>query len=816
MKRKKPQAPAGPEKTAPASARAENRQLYDRLFVVCYSILLFFAMTVQTKIMALILAGLAVVSLIGRGPLSHFRQRLSVPVLGLLLLALVGGCAGLYSSFGSYALKEYVKLLASGSLVVILLARGKKSHVRGLLWGFCVVSGAISLLSIDAAGASILFDGFKLLAGALGDVSYETLGSMASAARINGIYNDANITASIFALGILAALHLSCSAEKAGEKFAAVLLLGVESMGFFLSLSRGAILCFGVAILVYLMACGKGLRLRLFFLMVETAVVTVALSFPAIRFIAAPSILLTLLALVCGAVIFALDWWVGARASRRLEGHGKAVVMACGGIVLVCLAYLAAALLITGPVAIQGGGTVERSVSLSPGAYTVSGDWDGEVTLTVASQNEQETLTNTRTQLYSGPIEEASFEVPSGTMTVLFRFSSESGTEIREIRLSDGTELTLDYPLLPSFITTRLQSNLFADYSFYLRVQFMKDAWTLFAQSPVTGHGLGSTEALYTAVQPFFYESLYVHNHILQVMDDMGLLGLIPFLMLLGGALWLLIRRLKQERDPLAAALLACWVMMNLHGLMEINFSIRAYQCAAFFFLVLVVILYGKPRQGRGATIGGTLALIGTGIYLVVFGALLVCNMLAANIYYGAVNDPNITQSQFIDAAERAVALDFYEDQDYKVNLMGNALQAGGISNEGTAARCARELRATSDYDACYYVAAYYDLPLGRLEDFFSTLQAGLQQERSNPDAWNSAMNLCMQAFSQIDPAEVDAFAEGVRAIGAAMDAANGYLLVPVALTDTNAEFLACVQQQSLTGEELYAVISDLLESFEK
>ena len=329
-------------------------------------------------------------------------------------------------------------------------------------------------------------------------------------------------------------------------------------------------------------------------------------------------------------------------------------------------------------------------------------------------------------------------------------------------------------------------------------------------ESPIMGHGLGSTEALYTAVQPFFYESLYVHNHILQVMDDMGLLGLIPFLMFLGGALWLLVRRLRQSADPLAAALIACWAMMNLHGLMEINFSIRAYQCAAFSLLIFVVILYGKSPKAKRTFSGGA-ALIGTGIYLLVFGGLLVCNLAAANIYYEATNNPNITQSEFIHAAERADALDFYEDQSYKVNLMGNALQAGGVSNEGTAARCARELRETGDYDACYYVAAYYYLPLSRLDDFFDVLQEGLLQERSNPDAWNSAMNLCGQAFDLIDPADVDVYADGVREVGASMDETNAELLVPVTLTEENAALLNSVQSESLTGEALYIAISTVL-----
>ena len=96
-------------------------------------------------------------------------------------------------------------------------------------------------------------------------------------------------------------------------------------MGFFLSLSRGAILCFGAALLVYLAFCGKDVRLRLFFLMVEAALVTVILSFPAIRFIASASVMPTILAIACGALIFALDWGIGQRAVSKLTGHGKAV-----------------------------------------------------------------------------------------------------------------------------------------------------------------------------------------------------------------------------------------------------------------------------------------------------------------------------------------------------------------------------------------------------------------------------------------------------------------------------------------------------------
>ena len=97
------------------------------------------------------------------------------------------------------------------------------------------------------------------------------------------------------------------------------------------------------------------------------------------------------------------------------------------------------------------------------------------------------------------------------------------------------------------------------------------------------------------------------------------------------------------------------------------------------------------------------------------------------------------------------------------------------------------------------------------MENFFDVLQEGLLQERSNSEAWNSAMNLCIQAFSQIDPAEADTFAEGVRGIGEAMDRANAYLLVPVALTEENAVLLDCARTDLLDGEGMYTAISQVL-----
>ena len=227
---------------------------------------------------------------------------------------------------------------------------------------------------------------------------------------------------------------------------------------------------------------------------------------------------------------------------------------------------------------------------------------------------------------------------------------------------------------------SRFQKNLFQDRSFLLRVQYLKDGWTLFTQSPLTGHGLGATEGLLTSVQPFFYQSLYLHNHILQVMDETGLLGLAAFLALMLGAAWLLVRRLRTQQDGMAAVLLACWVMMNLHGLMEISFSVRMFQCAAFFLVLMSVVSCGEPAEGRsGVRILRVVGTLAAALWLVVSFAMLLGSQMA-QAQFRDFDTTDMTRSEFLDSMEKLDRMDAYTDQDYKVNRMVNALQEGAAS----------------------------------------------------------------------------------------------------------------------------------------
>lgn len=792
----------------------KDHPLYDRLFVVGFAVLLFFAMTVQTVPMSLILAAVALALSFGRGGYARFRGRLGIPVLGFLAFLILCGAASLYTSFGAYAYGEYAKLLASGALGLLLLARGREQNAGGLLFSFSAVCGVIGLLCIDAGCRGPLFRGFASFMEGLGDAAYQSLDQATyTGARFDGIYNDANLTGSLMALAVLVGLYLIRTGRKPWERFAACFLTGLSAVAFFTAMSRGAILCFGATLLAYLLIAGKEERLGLFFTMAAMGISMVVFGVVSTSLLAGGSFWGTLAALPSGVLLWLLNEFPARKAASALAGHGKLLAGVLGGGIAAGIAAVVLALTLTEPFVFTESNFLYRGADVEGGeTYTFSGDWDksSEITVLVYGSTREQELTSVTETYYNGPLEEASFTVPEDVGHVLMQFRGPAGLELRQVSLSDGTEIPMAYTLLPDNIANRLQKNIFEDSSFLLRLQYDIDGWTLFKESPLAGHGLGATEGLLTSVQPFFYESLYLHNHLLQVMDETGLLGLAAFLAFILGTAVLLVRQLRKARTPLAAMLLACLVMMNLHGLMEISFSVQMFQCAAFFLLLLPTVCYGTYTEGRKRRAAGIVVLVVSDLWLVISVALLGGSLLAQK-EYRELDAAGMTTGSFIETLERLDRMDAYNDQSYKVNLMGNALQAGGISNEGTAARCARELRETGEFDSCYYVAAYYYLPLGQLENFFDVLQEGLLQERSSSEAWNSAMNLCIQAFSQIDPAEADTFAEGVRGIGEAMDRANAYLLVPVALTEENAALLNCARTDLLDGEGMYAAISQVL-----
>lgn len=813
MKRKKPAAPVvAPVEQSVSAMSAETRPVMDAVWVCFFSLLLFTSMTVQTGRVSMILLVLALALSVGRTPLRNLRQRFCVTTLGFVLFALMQGLAAIYSHFGNYAVREYYKFIAAFALAVILLVRFEKKHVRGLLWGISVVCAVIALISIDAASSGVLFWPFNSLVNLLG-ADFSTVLQNMEGTRITGIYNDANVSGSIFALGSLIALYLANTAEKREAVLAACWLLGISAQGFFLSSSRGAMLCFAVAVIVWLLAAEKTHRMPLFFLGLSAVLVTVVTSMVSMRAVNTGSLLPDLIALVSGLLVFGL--WLGLSKTALVKPDGRSgriVLITVLALAVLVGGYLLAATRITAPYTFRAESSFSRKLPLEGGKYTVSGDWDNDLTLIVTMQvSEDEVLTSTYDTLYYGAISQAEFTVPQGGGTVQMSFYSGDGNTIRSVVLSDGTSIPLDYPLLPRFLVNRLQEALLSSNSFLLRVQYLKDGWTLFAKSPLLGHGLGSTEGLLTSVQPFYYESKYLHCHVLQVMAEMGLLGLAGFLLLLMGTLWLLLKGLRTEDRPLAAVLLSCWMMMNTHGLMEINFSIRAYQCLAYTLLMLIVLCFGKPISEKAAKAGGWVMAGILWVYMAVFGSLLESHRMverAADDF--ATSDVSV----FMDTLESYVGRDVFDREDMQLTYVANAVGLNNGHYNKVMNQYVKQLRKLGTYTACSGLARYYYLPKGELEELFICSREGIVQEASAADAWNLQLDFYRNEVFPAAKEAPEVFFDGVLALQDYLNTYSEGRLEAIELTEENQQFLAdveAIQRKGLSSDAAYAELSRMI-----
>lgn len=804
MKRKKP-SPKAPVPDLPAEAvRAESMSAWDTVQVCAFTALLFFAMTVQTGRMSVLLPVLALVMLIVPGAAGRLRERFCVPAIGFLAYGVVCGLAAVYALHGDYAVNEYYKLIASVSVAVIALARFDRRHVRGLLWGIAAVCAVISVVCTDLASGGPLFAPFNGFIESLGG-TFEGTWQSGWGERVNGIYNDANVTAGILALGSLCGLHLTLAGKRWWERLLSCLLTGTNGLGLFLTTSRAGILCFGLALLAYLAAVGSGERTRLFFLMFLNAAAAVGLSMAVtgveLEGTAVPDAAMVL----CGLPVFALYEFPARWLARKLEGRGKAMAAVLALLALAVGCYGWIALRTTGPYTFnENRNVIIRVADLAAGEYTLSVKYPERMGYYVEPCPEMDGwmwFEDTE------DVKEFDFTVEESG-PIQFRFFGEPGGMMEWARLSDGTEIPLGYPLLPGFLVERLQGGLDTQGSVSYRLQYDRDGWELFKQKPLLGWGLGGTEGALTSVQPFYYESLFLHNHVLQVMCDCGLLGAAPFLAFLLGSAWLLLRRLWESRkeggDPLAAALLGCWVMANAHGLMELNFSIRAYQCEAFTVLLLPVVLYGKPlvppgkekaRRVCGYAFAGALC-----VYLGVFAFGLERHRMAEREARGFSTG---SAEAFMEQTRRWIRMDWFDQEQNKLNFVGNAVILGDNRYEEDMVRYAADLRRTGTYGACTGLAEYYYRPLGQLEEVFACTREAVAREASSSDAWNQQVSYYRDnLLPGISAEDADVYLEGVLALADYLEEWNQGRQEEIELTGENRAFLDRARSARESGME--------------
>lgn len=681
-----------------------------------------------------LLGGAAILCMLVFADKQRVKRLMTPPAFAIFAYILLAGISTLYAKSGKFAIAEFACLLISFAILmaIVLYAKESKLSLRRTAAVLACAAAPVGILSIDAASSNILMRPFRALMEAVGPGYNETGATFYS--RLNTIFGNPNTYAGLMSIACLLSLWLVLSSETRRQKVLCTILLMINAVSYLLAFSMGSLGVFVVACLLMLALSPKENRTGLFLLLVQTAAVALIVGAVSVKgfgdtVTGSP---LPLIMLVVGCVLACvLEVYAREKVTAALAGKGKLMIGIIAGIIVVGIVYLIAALNVTGSYTFGTEGDFRRTANLSAGDYTLTMQTSAPVQVRVAYKNTNNLIQNNETDLASGSSDApVTFTVPDDSELVFFYFScSEPGVTMENASYTgaqDGS-IKLGYKLLPAFIADRIQ-DLSANGNVVQRRVYWQDAIKLWLTSPVFGRGLGGFENGVVSVQDYYYETKYAHNHYVEALCDLGVLGLAAFLAILGTAVWALVKSRKEK--PLAVMLLAaCVLQMFGQAVTDVIWSVGA--CLPMFFAVLaLVVLYcgdslrlKLPQKSAGGAVRWPVT-----AFSAIFVVLIGLNLIAQTIFTG----DDLT----IDDLKTCASIDLFEKNDYKLSYLLSGGNEAGVADQYAADLANTESNSITIPLAQYYVSA------GQIDQALNILDQGIAYMRADAEVWQQMFDL--------------------------------------------------------------------------
>lgn len=664
----------------------------------------------------------------------RIKHLMTPPAFAVLAYMLLAGLSTFYAKSGKFAIAEFACLLIAFAILVaiVLFAQESKVALRRTVAVLACAAAPVGILSIDAASSNILMPPFRALMELIGP-GYSNTGATFYS-RLNTIFGNPNTYAGLMSIACLLSLWLVLTAGTRRQKVLCTILLMINTISYLLAFSMGSLGVFVVACLLMLALSPKESRMNVFLLLVQTAVVALIAGGISVKgfgdtVTGSP---LPLLMLVVGcALACVLELYVREKVTTVLRDKGKVMIGIIAGIVVVGVIYLIAALNVTGAYTFGTEGDFRRTADLPAGEYTLTMEASAPVQVRVAYKNTSNLIQNNETNLVSGTSDApVSFTVPDDSELVFFYFTcTEPGVTVQRADYTGAQEgsLKLGYKLLPAFIADRIQ-DLAANGNVVQRGVYRQDAIKLWLTSPVIGRGLGGFENGVVSVQDYYYETKYAHNHYVEALCDLGVLGLAAFLAILGTAVWVLVKSRKEK--PLAVMLLAaCVLQMFGQAITDVIWSVGS--CLPMFFAVLaMVILYcgdclrlKLPEKNSGGAVRWPVAAVS-----IIFVVLIGLNLLAQIIFTGS----DVT----LDDLKTCATIDLFEKNDYKLSYLISGGNEPEVAEKYAAALSKEESNSITIPLAQYYVST------GQYQQALNVLDQGITYMRADAEVWQQMFDL--------------------------------------------------------------------------
>jgi len=177
------------------------------------------------------------------------------------------------------------------------------------------------------------------------------------------------------------------------------------------------------------------------------------------------------------------------------------------------------------------------------------------------------------------------------------------------------------------------------DASLYARVVMIRDAWAMLLRRPVLGTGAGTYQYVYTQFRSIPFYAKFPHSIVFEELVDMGILGGVAFLALVGSLLWRGLRIARREQGAVFAGLLVGAFGSVLHAAVDFDWSLLAMPVLFFVACGLLVsrerrepdvahphVALGYRHAPRAARL-----LAGVAFVVVIWSAVFVILLSAAN-----------------------------------------------------------------------------------------------------------------------------------------------------------------------------------------
>lgn len=681
-----------------------------------------------------LLGGAAILCMLVFADKQRVKRLLTPPAFALFAYMLLAGISTLYAKSGKFAIAEFSCLLVAFAIfmTIVLYAKESKLSFRRTAAVMACAAAPIGVLSIDAASCNILMRPFRAWMESIGPGYADTGSTFYS--RLSTVVGNPNTYAGLMSIACLLSLWLVVTSETRRQKILCTILLMVNAISYLLAFSMGSLGVFVVACLLMLALSPKESRIGLFLLLIQTAVVALiagGISVKGFGDTVTGSPLPMLMLVVGCALACVLEVYVRDKVTAVLNSKAKLMIGIIVGIIVVAVIYLIAALNVTGAYTFGTEGDFRRTANLPAGDYTLTMEATAPVQVRVAYKNTSNLIQNNETDLSSGSSDApVSFTVPEDSEIVFFYFScTEPGVTVQSATYSGTQEgsVKLGYKLLPAFIADRIQ-DLSANGNVVQRGVYRQDAIKLWLTSPVFGRGLGGFENGVVSVQDYYYETKYAHNHYVEALCDLGVLGLAAFLAMLGTSIWALVKSRKEK--PLAVMLLAACVLQIFgQAITDVIWSVGC--CLPMFFAVLALVtLYcgdclrlKQPQSSSGGAVRWPVT-----AFSAIFVVLIGLNLIAQSIFTGA----GLT----LDDLKTCAAIDPFEKNDYKLSYL-----ISGGNEPGVADQYAADLSAVESNSITIPLAQYY-VSSGQYTLALDTLEHGIAYMRADAEVWQQMFDL--------------------------------------------------------------------------